>query len=375
MLLAIIGITRPTNFLIVLVLLFFGPNKSFYLNLLKSILSIKSVFKSLFIPLVILSIPLILWKLQTGSWIVYSYGEEGFNFSQPEIFNFLFSYTKGWFLYTPIALLIIIFGGAILLKSDKKKATILIAFLCLSIYIFSSWWCWYYGAGMSQRVMIDYTILLGFLLALILQKISLKPYLKKVFLILSVLFIGLNIVQAYQISIGILPNGSPTKEQYWDNFLAIDKKAKIYPQKHWKLIEKKTISLDPKNNQVVKGFPYFIKDDWQINVSDTNQYSPVFRINSSPIKKGSKLIFCFDIKATTQLDLTRLVVTLSNGETPVFFLKEYSHLNDWVRMEFLFEPLTNHDPFIDLYFWNAGSIESAEIKNVQFFHYYTEEYF
>ena len=45
------------------------------------------------------------WKLITGHWLVYSYDGERFDFLHPNIVNGLFSYRKGWFLYTPLALI------------------------------------------------------------------------------------------------------------------------------------------------------------------------------------------------------------------------------------------------------------------------------
>jgi len=373
--LAIIGITRPTNFLVIGLIIFFIPNLSFYKSLFKDIFRLKNVFIIFFVSFIILAIPFILWYLQTGKWIVYSYGEEGFNFAKPETFNFLFSYTKGWFLYTPIALLILIPGIILLFKSDKKKALISILFYAISIYIFSSWWCWYYGAGLSQRVMIDYTILLGFLLAGILTFLKDKQALKISLLSLSALLIGLNIAQAYQISIGVLPFGSPTKEQYWDNFLVFTKKAKIYPQKNWKLIEEEKISLNPADSNIVKSNAYYANENWNINVSDTNEYSAVLRIKNTSAEKGSKLIFSFDAKATTDIEFTRFVAISELGETFVFFLKEYLTKDEWIRMEFMAEPLINLCRHFDVYFWNAGSKESVEIRNMEFRNYYSQDYF
>ena len=43
-----------------------------------------------------------LWKWQTGSWVVYSYKDEGFDFMHPHFWEFLFSFQKGWLLWSPI---------------------------------------------------------------------------------------------------------------------------------------------------------------------------------------------------------------------------------------------------------------------------------
>lgn len=54
------------------------------------------------------------WKFSTGNWIYYSYGEERFYFLKPHIIEGLFSYRKGWLLYTPLMTLAIV--GFLFLK-------------------------------------------------------------------------------------------------------------------------------------------------------------------------------------------------------------------------------------------------------------------
>lgn len=369
--LALIGITRPTNILVMGVLFFFVNDFDFYKRIFIQIFRIKNILKILLPSLAILSIPFILWKLQTGNWIVYSYGEEGFDFSQPEILNFLFSYTKGWFVYTPIMLLILIVGFILLLKQNRKQVFIGLAFFGIAIYIFSSWWCWYYGAGMSQRVMIDFYILPGFLMALILQKISNK---KLVSVSLISLFVFFNIAQAYQISKGILPFGSPTKTQYWDNFLVFKKRAQVYPQDHWAFVSKNEISLNPADSMLLKGNTILQENDWCLQTSETEDYSAVVRIPTQHFKKGNKLIFTFDARAKADIEQTRLVILFENFEDQVFLLKDYIS-TDWQTMQYLIEYDSNAASVIDLYLWNAGSQEHVDLKNISWELYYTEEYF
>src|SRR5690606_11897099 len=39
------------------------------------------------------------WYLQIGEWIIWTYNNEGFYFTHPEITKVLFSFRKGWFIY------------------------------------------------------------------------------------------------------------------------------------------------------------------------------------------------------------------------------------------------------------------------------------
>ena len=93
---------------------------------------------------------MIYWKTYGGQWIVYSYGKEGFFFNNPHIIDYLFSYRKGWFVFTPLMFLAVIGLFFSFVKSRAFSWSILV-FLLPTIYMFSSWWCWWYGCGCWSR--------------------------------------------------------------------------------------------------------------------------------------------------------------------------------------------------------------------------------
>ena len=43
---------------------------------------------------------LLYWKSVSGDFLHYTYGGEGFVFSRPQLMNVLFSFKKGWLVYT-----------------------------------------------------------------------------------------------------------------------------------------------------------------------------------------------------------------------------------------------------------------------------------
>lgn len=374
LLFCIMCITRPTNILALLLILFFIPDSTFYKEIWKNIMRFKNIFIAPLIVLSILSIPLILWKAQTGHWIVYSYGEEGFNFVNPQIIPFLFSYIKGWWTYTPIALLILIPGFIILFKRNKKRFFLGVTFYFIAIYIFSSWWCWYYGAGMSQRVMIDFSILLMFLLATVLQNLKENRLPNAAMLTACFLLIGVNMIQARQIKKGILPFGTATKEQYWDNFLSLEKKARVYPFEHWNLLSSHDL-LTAKETRLIYG-EYKMRDHEPHFILDKNKhYTAVVGLNNFNALDGSKIAISFESKAETTIELTRLVLKIDDDNEKVFFLKDYVKKGEWILMEFLYEPSSATKGDLQLYFWNGDSDESLEIRNIRLRHYYSEGYF
>lgn len=374
-LITLVGITRPTNILVLVLILFFFTEKSFYKSVLQKILS-KEIWKYLAVALPLLSLPFILWKLQTGHWIVYSYGDEGFDFTQPHFFEFLWSYTKGWMTYTPLVVPILIGGFIVLFKKDKLQFSIGLIFYGLAVYVFSSWWCWYYGAGMSQRVMIDHYILLSFLLALVIKSIWDSTLVRNVFIAGLAVLSAFNMAQAYQIKNGIIKNGSATPEQYWDNFLVMKRKAVIYPKEHWKLIEKINFTkLMPAEG------PFQIVDNtnWITSVNENQHYSATSSEKIVSLTLGSKVVVSFEAKALTEVIESRAALILKGKESGeeesiAFFIKDYIENDAWVKMEFLFEPSQDYYDYMKLFFWNGGTAEEVQFRNIKYTAYFSEEY-
>lgn len=216
--LAIIALIRPVNILVVFSLPFLAQTSDNLKNGLKHLFvhwKILGIGALIFLGIV--SIQFIIYKLQTGHFIVYSYANEGFNFLTPHPVEFMFSYRKGLFVYTPILFLSLF--GFIYLYKDKFRFYTLLAFLALVVYILSSWWLWYYGGSFSQRVMIEYYIYFFILFSLLLQKSRRKKFLT----VLTFALIIVCQIQTYQYKNGYIHWSEMNKERYWDNFLRIDK--------------------------------------------------------------------------------------------------------------------------------------------------------
>ena len=129
-------ITRPTNAVLGIVLLFWGIRSKYdcltRIKLLKK--HTGSVVVALLAFIAVLMIQLGYWKYITGEWIHYSYEEEGFNLLKPEIWNGLLSYRKGWFVYTPLAIVCII-GLVNLWRTFPKLFLGITTYLIVNVYI------------------------------------------------------------------------------------------------------------------------------------------------------------------------------------------------------------------------------------------------
>lgn len=219
LLLGIITQIRPTNILIVIFFLFYGIND------IQSLTSKVKMFKnefirlSIFIPLgLLIWIPQFLyWKMATGNYIYYSFGDEGFFFTDPKIIEGLFSFRKGWLIYTPVMIFSLI--GMFLLKNEVKKLKfVIISFFVINIYIIFSWWCWWYGGTFGQRSMIDSYSLLAIPLAAFVQFLDKQITVKYIVYAVFLFFIWLNIFQTYQFEHKSLHYDSMSKELYFKQF-------------------------------------------------------------------------------------------------------------------------------------------------------------
>ena len=222
LLLGIIFLIRPVNLLVVLAIPFLAGSSE------QMVSGIKSIFSKIWFLLLamagfmlLMSVQLIIYKISSGSFIVDSYDQWGFNFLDPQISNFLFSYRKGMFLYTPV-LFLSLTGFIYLFRSSRFQFYTLISFLLIVIYVFSSWFMWYYGGSFSQRVIIEFYPFFAILFATAIQEIK-HNSLKKIFLSLTVLLILVCQIQTYQYRRMQIHWSDMNKEKYWDVFMRIDK--------------------------------------------------------------------------------------------------------------------------------------------------------
>jgi hypothetical protein len=163
----------------------------------------------------LLFIPFVLWKWQTGNWVVYSYKNEGFDFLHPHFFEFLFSYQKGWLLWSPLVAILLVLALIFYFRRSVKQGLAFVFPILLAAYILSSWWCWTYGMGFGQRPLIEFLpfIALGFALAYQEMKKTVA------LLVISVPLCFLSIFQGYQVANSILVGGETTSTDYWSHFL------------------------------------------------------------------------------------------------------------------------------------------------------------
>lgn len=223
LLLGIITFIRPVNAVIVLALPFLADSKERFAEGIRAALKERTVFLlSVLALLFIACFQFIIYKVQCGNFFVYSYGEERFNWLHPRPLDFLFSYKKGFFIYTPLTFFAII--GMFYLWRNNRFALYAFLFFSLAlIYVLSAWWNWWYGGSFSSRVMIDFYVFAALLLGLAYKLLENKIK-ASVLTAVIVLAVVLCQLQTYQYRYRLIHWENMTAEKYWDIFLKLPQK-------------------------------------------------------------------------------------------------------------------------------------------------------
>ena len=226
-----IVLIRPTDVIVFLFPLLFNViDINSFISRIKFFFSKPLVaFFSVLLFLIPVFFQMLIWKKYIGKFIYYSYGYERFFFNDPQITNFLFSFSKGWLVYTPIMIFSLI-GIIISAKKMKSFFPFLVSFFCLNVYILSSWWDWYYGGSFGCRALIQSYAFMVFPFAMFVSWVWELNLLKNIakyvvrFLLIAILFllIKLNLFQSWQYRWQIIHWSGMNKEAYMYIFLRED---------------------------------------------------------------------------------------------------------------------------------------------------------
>lgn len=219
----LIVLIRPTNVLLIILLILWEVDS-------RETLLARMRFLAGKIPLVGIMLggfllpwipQLVYWKEVSGHFLYNSYSAVGsaFYFDNPHLLDFLFSYRKGWFVYTPLMLFAVL--GFIPLYRERR-GLFYPAIICLAvmIYVFSSWWSWWTGGSFGIRSMVDLMSVITLPLAAFITWLGKRSWLlKSVFTLLLLFTVFLNIFQTKQYQKVLIHGTGMTKKSYWTIFL------------------------------------------------------------------------------------------------------------------------------------------------------------
>lgn len=210
---------RPTNAVVLLAIPFLqaliDPGKPIPFSSVKK----NWLIVPLLIALLLLFLQALMYRLTTGEWALDSYPGETFDFLHPHLFEVLFSWRKGLFIYTPILFLSV--AGFFFLPG-KRAVLLLCVFQLVNLWIISSWHDWPYGGSLGMRPFIDSYGILAIPMAFLFEQLR-KNFALVLTGLAAFLLAFLNLVQHYQYHTGILPYDNMTWRKYKLIFLQTEK--------------------------------------------------------------------------------------------------------------------------------------------------------
>jgi hypothetical protein len=204
-------LTRFTEALFIIVPLGWGVACWPLLRQQRPLLLVTQVAAAAMVALAVASLQPIFWHAVSGHWLLYSYGQERFDFAHPHVREGLFSFRKGWLVYSPIAGLALL--GIWPLRRYVPAAVLpILLLLPVLLYVTFSWENWWYGGGFGARPLISTYPLLALPLAGLLASAGRK------YEILYGLLVVLSLWQTYQYAAGIILADNYTATLYFHRF-------------------------------------------------------------------------------------------------------------------------------------------------------------
>ncbi|MBE0637507.1 MAG: hypothetical protein IH598_03205 [Bacteroidales bacterium] len=369
--------TRPTNGLVILLVPFIAG----------SFAQLKVLFQKIFtnpkelvsVTLAVSVFPLItmaIWYLHSGYLVVWSYGEEGFNFFEPNFFNILFSFNRGWFIYTPLALLSLT-GLVWLYRNQRFRFYWFTAFLVIFIYVASSWWVWTYTSNFGQRTFIDTYPIIALLLGYSWLLVKKNKLLQKAVIGLSVFLIALNSLQFYQHYTYVFPPSALTFDIYKDVFFRLKPKPMVYYPEGY-ITSRKVFFNDFEEDygwlnygSVTDKEAYKGKQSSQTGISSVYSIGLNENIESYLTTEYNRVRVGSWIYSDKKESSGVLVIELGAGGEQAFyqpfFAKEFSRKNKWSYMEVAIQvpdtiPRPDH---LRVYFHNNDNEEQFFVDDLK----------
>ncbi len=361
-------LTRPTMAVMVLVPICWNLEE-FKTQLQKFISAKWNVLAAAFITISIASLQLIYWKIATGSWFYFSYDNpgEGLDFFSPYTWEFLFSFRKGWFVYTPLGLLMI-YGIWVLYKQNRKLFFAVAPVVIVCIYVMSSWSTWYYAGGsFSSRTLVNIYPVLAIGLAAVVHQVFVGR--KKIFWIVAVLMTILNLFQTWQWKNRIIDSSRMTMAYYFKIF----GKTQVHPE--WK--EELLVYRSPETNPeidlahlydtatIVNAIENFRSDTLinGIEMMELNEeFTPAYTANFQQItqKDHAWLVVEGNVwRMDSNQNLPSLVLHFKHGDGVYKYRSYIPYDNEgqnFVHYQYPYltpEVRSNKDPF-STYWWNSS---------------------
>ncbi len=377
---------RPSDIIVVLIPILWGIySKESMLAKFKLILLHWKQFLLIGFILALFALPQALyWRFQAGEYFLSVYTDPGsqMQWSEPNILNTLFSFRKGWFVYSPLIILAVA-GIFISLWRNRSFFLFTFLFVALNIYMIS---CFTSLISYGWRAFIQSYAVLLLPLGVAVEFILMRPkWVSWLLFIVIAAFTYLNLVQTYQTGLGVIDSSRMTKEAYFKILGKWNAKA---PEEFY-LIKRSAAfvdTLEDAHNYSIRKIidrSYEIDEDLEISgtdsaysyvgkrsfcMQDTLMYLPILNVPVSEILgkndhfwvRTNVEILSYDTLVASE---GILVVTIESNKKEMKYrgmsidkLSGKFELGRWnnLRFDYLSPEFMPDDAILKIYFWNKG---------------------
>lgn len=296
-------------------------------------------------------IQLVYWKWVSGDWLVYSYQEEKLLFTRPFIYKCLFSFRKGWFIYTPLMLLIIP-GYYWLYRKRRELFWTSFIFGLLFMYLCFSWSIWWYAGSIGQRAMVQAYPVLALPVAAALEMILQKKIRVMIAIPFFALAIYYNLWLHHQAHRGGLLDAENMTRAYWQKILF----RYHLPEGALKLLDTNE-SFEGARVAVVQ----LLQSEEFIRLDSAMQFSKEYAFFADPVQfRWVRVQASVSIgrKEENVWSMCQMVLRFKKGGEVVKekLIRLQRHLNEGeTKILFMDVLLPGNYDRAELYFWNSGS--------------------
>jgi hypothetical protein len=213
MIIGVLCLIRPTEIISILIPLGYSIHSYGFNDFVQK--KLRHLLLMVAIGMLIILPQMALWKVNTGHWIFNAYMDQNHSFDllNPHIFDGLFSYRKGWLIYSPVMFLSLIGFWQLYHKSRSWFWPILL-YLVIHIFITFSWSMWWYASSFGSRPMIHAYAALALPFGFLFEQSKKKSWLLAIISVFAIL----NLLQSWQYTQKILPGDGINKVFYWKTF-------------------------------------------------------------------------------------------------------------------------------------------------------------
>lgn len=159
--LSMIVLVRPTNLIFGTALLFLDLKSLREIqSRIMTYVDLKLLGTAALIAILIWIPQFAYWKYAYGSFVSYSYEGEGFPYVfSPHLWKIWFSPINGWFIFTPLALLMVA-GLVYMLVNRIANGWWILAITLIMSWVWASWHMWHFGCSFGYRNFVEFYPLL-----------------------------------------------------------------------------------------------------------------------------------------------------------------------------------------------------------------------